>query len=106
MPSDPKPRDYHARRARQNAARSRGEVPECGRDACHATADPAWVNRHTPLLYCGTCAHMINRYNPGLCSPESDTPPLRPRRGRSSTMTNLCAGTGGGRLGRVAGGES
>ena len=29
-----KPRDYRARREWQIAARARGEVPECGREAC------------------------------------------------------------------------
>ena len=65
-----KPAGYDERRAWQDAARARGEVPECGREVCSAPAEPAWVNRHTPLLYCGSCAHLINRYNPGLCSPE------------------------------------
>lgn len=66
-----KPLDYHARRRWQDEARGRGEVPECGREACRAKADPAWVNRHTPLLYCGACARRINHYNPGFCSPET-----------------------------------
>lgn len=65
-----KPRPYPVRRAWQNAARARGEVPECGREACHAPADPAWVNAHTPLLYCRRCAGLINGFNPGFCSLE------------------------------------
>ena len=67
-----KPADYHARRQWQDAARARGEIPECGREACHNSADPAWVNAGTPLLYCGACARMINSFNPGLCSLETD----------------------------------
>ncbi len=58
-----KPRDYHERRRWQDDARARGEVPECA----------AWVNSGTPLLYCGGCARLINRYNAlgtVLCSPE------------------------------------
>lgn len=66
----PKPADYHARRQWQDEARARGEVPECGREACHNPASPAWVNKGTPLLYCSTCARLINGYNPGLCSRE------------------------------------
>lgn len=69
--ADPKPRDYHERRAWQDAAIARGETPECGREACREPTSPAWVNKHTPLLYCGRCASLINRYNPGLCEPES-----------------------------------
>ena len=71
--NDPKPRDYHERRAWQDAAIARGETPECGREACHEPASPAWVNKHTPLLYCRRCAHLINGYNPGFCTPESET---------------------------------
>lgn len=70
MPADPKPHDYDLRRRWQDAARARGEVPECGREVCRNPASPAWVNLHTPLLYCGTCAHLINRYNPGFCERE------------------------------------
>ena len=69
-----KPCDYHDRRKWQDAQRAAGHAPECGREACHAPADPAYVNLHTPLLYCERCARMINNYNPGLCSPESITP--------------------------------
>lgn len=69
--SEPKPINYHDRRRWQDDARARGEVPECGREACHEPADPAWVNKGTPLLYCACCARLINRYNPGLCSPEA-----------------------------------
>lgn len=65
-----KPLDYHARRAWQDEARARGEVPECGREVCKSPADPAWVNAHTPLLYCRRCAALINAYNPGFCSLE------------------------------------
>lgn len=71
---EPKPSDYYARRRWQDAARARGEVPECGREACHNPARPAWVNKGTPLLYCRSCARMINSYNPGLCSPEVADP--------------------------------
>lgn len=73
--ADPKPPDYQARREWQDAARARGEVPECGREACHAPAEPAWVNGGTPLLYCGRCARMINQYNPGLCRLEVEPKP-------------------------------
>ena len=68
-----KPRDYHERRRWQDAARACGEVPECGREACRNPASPAWVNAGTPLLYCGTCARLINHYNAldaVLCTPE------------------------------------
>lgn len=65
-----KPRDYHERRKWQDEARARGEVPECGREACHNPASPAWVNRHTPLLYCANCAAAINAFNPIMCTPE------------------------------------
>lgn len=61
---------YEARRAWQDEVRSRGEVPECGREACQQPASPAWTNKGTPLLYCPSCARLINRYNPGLCTPE------------------------------------
>ncbi len=54
--SVPKPDDYRERRAWQDAARARGELPECGRGVCREKADPAWVNKGTPLLYCGACA--------------------------------------------------
>ena len=30
-----KPADYRARRTWQNEARARGEIPECGREACN-----------------------------------------------------------------------
>ena len=63
-----KPADYYARREWQDAARARGEVPECGREVCRNPAAPAWVNAGTPLLYCTTCARLINGYNPGLCT--------------------------------------
>ena len=69
----PKPRDYAERRLWQDEARSRGDVPECGREACHEPADPAYLNHHTPLLYCRRCAQVINAYaypNPPLCYPE------------------------------------
>ena len=66
-----KPADYYARREWQDAARARGEVPECGREVCRNPVDPAWVNAGTPLLYCTTCARLINRYNPGLCTMET-----------------------------------
>ena len=69
--SEPKPINYHDRRRWQDDARARGEVPECGREACHEPADPAWANKGTPLLYCICCARPINRHNPGLCSPEA-----------------------------------
>ncbi len=70
--SEPKPLDYHDRRKWQDAALARGELPECGREACHRLLRPGlvWVNKHTPLLYCGQCARRINEYNPGFCSPE------------------------------------
>lgn len=68
-----KPRDYRVRRQWQDAARAQGEVPECGREACHEPADPAWIGSGTgvALLYCGACARLINRYNPGTCSKET-----------------------------------
>ena len=68
--SAPKPRDYHERRRWQDAQRAAGADPECGREACKNTAKPAYVNAETPLLYCATCARMINRYTPGLCTVE------------------------------------
>ena len=66
---DPKPHDYRARRQWQDAARARGEIPECGREACHNPAAPAWVGSGTGVLlrYCPACARLINRYNPGTC---------------------------------------
>lgn len=67
-----KPADYHDRRRWQDEARARGEAPECGRQVCTNSADPAWTNKGTPLLYCRQCAALINRYNPGLC--ERETP--------------------------------
>lgn len=67
----PKPKGYLDRRAWQDAARARGEIPECGREACKTPADPAWVNSGTPLLYCEGCAKLINGFNPGLCTPEA-----------------------------------
>ena len=82
--SAPKPRDYHDRRRWQDEARARGEVPECGREVCHAKADPAWVNSGTPLLYCPTCAALINRYTArdgfrdSICTPEVATPSETP----------------------------
>lgn len=42
-----KPTDYRARRTWQNEARARGEIPECGREACHRPADPAWLRGAT-----------------------------------------------------------
>jgi hypothetical protein len=60
--SRPKPDDYHDRRKWQDEARARGEKPECGRGACTNKADPAWSNRGTPLLYCESCANLINRF--------------------------------------------
>jgi hypothetical protein len=68
-----KPADYRARRTWQLDARARGEVPECGREACHNLADPAWVGSGTgvELLYCARCAREINRYTPGRCVPET-----------------------------------
>lgn len=68
--SDPKPKDYRDRRQWQDAARARGEIPECGREACSNLVDPAWVNMGSPLLYCESCGRTINEYNPGLCRPE------------------------------------
>lgn len=68
--SAPKPRDYHERRRWQDAQRAAGADPECGREACHNPARPAYVNAETPLLYCATCARMINRYTPNLCTLE------------------------------------
>lgn len=65
-----KPRGYPDRRAWQDAARDRGEIPECGRAACTTPADPAWVNAGSPLLYCRECAALINSFTPGLCAPE------------------------------------
>jgi hypothetical protein len=65
-----KPHDYDERRVWQNAARARGEKPECGRKVCTNLADPAWVNAGTPLLYCQWCAKEINKYNPNLCTLE------------------------------------
>ena len=72
----PKPPDYRARRQWQLDARARGDVPECGREACRAPADPAWIGSGTgvELLYCPRCAGLINRYTPGTCRLESETP--------------------------------
>lgn len=82
--TDPKPLDYHERRRWQDAARARGEVPECGRMACRypvnrparvgRPAVTAYLNHHTPLLYCERCADQINAYAPPdapLCYPEA-----------------------------------
>lgn len=66
-----KPLDYHERRAWQDAARARGEIPVCGREVCLNLAHPAYVNQHTPLLYCAVCAGLINKFNPGFCSREA-----------------------------------
>ena len=68
-----KPHSYDDRRRWQDAARARGEIPECGREVCTNPADPAYVNSGTSLLYCRTCATLINRYNPGLCKPEESS---------------------------------
>lgn len=72
MSLTPKPPNYRARRTWQNEVRARGEIPECGREACHEPADPAWVGSGTgvELLYCAGCAREINRYTPGTCRPE------------------------------------
>ena len=68
----PKPHDYRARRQWQDAARARGEIPECGREACTRPASPAWVGSGTgtELIYCEACATEINKWNPGTCRPE------------------------------------
>lgn len=66
-----KPLDYHNRWAWQGAARARGEIPMCGREVCSNLAHPAYVNQHTPLLYCAVCADLINEFNPGFCSLEA-----------------------------------
>lgn len=65
-----KPADYRARRRWQDEARARGEVPECGREVCTNRVEPAFLNKHTPLLYCEDCAALINHHNPGFCYPE------------------------------------
>lgn len=72
-----KPTDYPTRRTWQNEARARGEIPECGREACNRPADPAWVGSGTgvELLYCAGCARLINSYTPGTCRPEVVAPP-------------------------------
>lgn len=72
-----KPLDYHARRQWQDEARARGEIPECGREACHNLAEPAWVGSGTgvDLLYCAECARLINRYTPGTCRLEVPVKP-------------------------------
>ena len=64
-----KPEDYHERRKWQDAARARGEIPECGRFACTKKADPPFLNKHMPLIYCADCAALINHYS-DLCYPE------------------------------------
>lgn len=74
--TSPKPLDYRARRQWQDDARARGEIPECGREACPNLAEPAWTNMATPLLYCQECAMAINGHNPGLCTPERPTASL------------------------------
>ena len=68
-----KPLRYCDRRKWQDEQRAQGKAPECGRMDCKAPASPAWVNLHTPLLYCSRCAKLINRYNPGICSPEGES---------------------------------
>lgn len=65
-----KPRAYVDRRRWQDEQRAAGLNPTCGREICQNIAAPAWVNGSTPLLYCGECAALINRYTPGLCSLE------------------------------------
>lgn len=65
-----KPSDYQRRRRWQDAQRAEGRDPECGRESCSNVARPAFVNKGTPLLYCAACAGLINRYNPGACTPE------------------------------------
>lgn len=65
---------YPARRKWQDEARARGEIAECGREACHRPADPAWLNHYTPLIYCADCADLINTNNLAgmvLCCPEN-----------------------------------
>lgn len=61
---------YWDRRKWQDRARARGEVPECGRASCTRPADPPYLNRGSPLIYCSWCAAEINRFTPGLCYPE------------------------------------
>lgn len=65
-----KPQNYADRRRWQDAQRAVGLPPECGREACTALADPAYVNQNTPLLYCADCAEQINRHNQGSCRQE------------------------------------
>lgn len=53
-------------------------VVTCRRCAGVAHLTPPWftiggqtaLNKGTPLLYCAACAGLINRYNPGACTPE------------------------------------
>jgi hypothetical protein len=67
------PTDYPARREWQNAHAAAGQPVPCGREACARAGGTVgavpWTNAHTPLLYCQRCAHQINRYTPGMCSP-------------------------------------
>lgn len=65
-----KPRSYDERRRWQDAQRAAGVPVECGREVCKVTFTEGYVNSGTPLLYCPTCAALINRFNPGLCSKE------------------------------------
>lgn len=63
--------DYQKRRIVQDLDRRQRGKCKCGREACTNTiSSNAWVNAHTPLLYCESCARAINKYNPGFCRPE------------------------------------
>jgi len=72
--SAPKPRDYAARRQWQLDARARGEVPECGREACTSSVGRRpFVGSGTgvELEYCPPCARMINEANGcDVCTPK------------------------------------
>lgn len=73
------PFNFAERRRWQDEQRERGELPRCGRSACQRLiTGEVWVNKGTPLLYCGYCAMLINRQNPGQCSPEVDRLKLDP----------------------------
>lgn len=97
-----KPLDHADRRAWQDAARARGDVPECGRMVCRKPADPAWVTGSTPLLHCPECAALVNEHTPGLYVPEVPTvavaaPHIGPRPGYDFPRAGGCTRCGGSR---------
>ena len=57
-----KPPDYRARRQWQLDARARGDVPECGREACH---EPAAYGKR--CHECGRPAHGVEHRGPPVC---------------------------------------